>query len=104
MPKASRRKRLSSEEKHQLNNELEKEAKKYQTEDAERYRRIVDTLSFKNLLVYILAVLLPPVGLWYIWTRRVKLHLTNSSVYAWTVVCIIIMFGYIKLIIEALNV
>jgi hypothetical protein len=51
-----------------------------------------------------MVLFLPPVGVWFVWTRREKLYLNNSSVYAWTFVGTVIFIGYIKLILQAFGV
>lgn len=70
----------------------------------EDQKRIVNILRKENLIVYFMVLFLPPVGVWFVWTRREKLYLNNSSVYAWTFVGTVIFIGYIKLILQAFGV
>ena len=95
MSKASKRQKLTQEELKAENKKLRREiASGYiNKEDSER---IVNMLSTQNIIAYAIVLFLPPVGIWYIWTRREKLHLNNSSVYLWTFVGCVIMVRYIQ--------
>ena len=62
----------------------------------EDQKRIVNILRTENVLAYFMVLFLPPVGVWYIWTRREKLHLNDSSVYLWTFVGCVILYQYIR--------
>ena len=95
MSKASKRQKLTKEEIHSENEKLRKKvyADNLSEEDS---KRIVETLSKRNLLAYAMVVFLPPVGIWYIWTRREKLYLNRESVLLWTFVGSVIMVQYLK--------
>ncbi len=94
MSKASKRQKLTQEELKEENKKLRREiAQGYiNKEDSER---IVNSLSTQNLIAYAIVLFLPPVGIWYIWTRREKLHLNRTSVYLWTFVGCVILYQYI---------
>ena len=70
----------------------------------EDQERIVNVLSTQNIIAYVMVLFLPPVGVWYIWTRREKLHLNIESVLLWTFVGIVVFFGWIKLILQWIGV
>ena len=105
MSKASKRQKLTQEELKEENKQLRREISQgyINKEDSER---IVNLLSTQNLIAYAIVLFLPPVGIWYIWTRREniwyiwtrreKLHLTEAQVYLWTFVGCVILFQYIK--------
>ena len=85
MSKASRRQKLTDEELKQENKKLKQRLAQgsYSKEDQER---IVNILSTQNIIAYTMVLFIPPVGVWYIWTLREKLHLNRTSVYLWTFV------------------
>jgi hypothetical protein len=95
MSKASKKRQKLTQE------ELKAENKKLRNEIAQGYinkedsERIVQMLSTQNLIAYAIVLFLPPVGIWYIWTRREKLHLTDAQVYLWTFVGLVILYQYI---------
>ncbi len=97
MSKASKRQKLTKEEIHSENEKLRKKvyADNLSEEDS---KRIVETLSKRNLLAYAMVVFLPPVGIWYVWTRREKLYLNRESVYLWTFVGCVIFYKYLEYI------
>jgi ABC-type methionine transport system permease subunit len=97
MPKSSRRQKLTDEELKAENQKIRKEMAQNYT-DPEMQKRIVETLSMRNIAAYAMVLFLPPVGIWYIWTRREKLYLNDASVYSWTFVGIVIFIGYLQLI------
>lgn len=96
MSKASKKRQKLTQE------ELKAENKKLRREIAQGYinkedsERIVNMLSTQNLIAYAIVLFLPPVGIWYIWTRREKLHLNDASVYLWTFVGCVIFYQYIR--------
>jgi len=96
MSKASKkRQKLTQEELKEENKQLRREISQgyINKEDSER---IVNLLSTQNIIAYAIVLFLPPVGIWYIWTRREKLHLNDSSVYLWTFVGCVILYQYIR--------
>lgn len=94
MSKASKRQKLTQEELKEENKQLRREISQgyINKEDSER---IVNLLSTQNIIAYAIVLFLPPVGIWYIWTRREKLHLTEAQVYLWTFVGLVILYQYI---------
>jgi hypothetical protein len=99
----AKRKRLTAEEKKEVNENLRKKIK---TESAYTYadqQRVVNTLSLKNIGHYFLAVFLPPVGVPLLWKKREDLHMNNASLIVWTGIGIIITVQYIRLIIQAVG-
>lgn len=99
MSKASKRQKLTKEELKEENKKLRRQVVEGYTTPEDR-QRIVDTLSMRNIGAYALVLFLPPVGIWYVWTRREELHLNNTSVLAWTFVGIVCLMGYIQLIMQ----
>ena len=99
MSKASKRQKLTQEELKEENKQLRREISQgyINKEDSER---IVNLLSTQNLIAYAIVLFLPPVGVWYIWTRREKLHLNIESVLLWTFVGSVVFYGWIKLILQ----
>ena len=99
MSKASKKRQKLTQE------ELKAENKRLRNQIASGYineedsQRIVNILSTQNIIAYAIVLFLPPVGIWYIWTRREKLHLNNASVYMWTFVGTVILFQYIRAIV-----
>ena len=99
MSKASRRQKLTEEELKEENKKLRQSMTERNYVSKEDQQRIVDVLSTQNLIAYTVVLFLPPVGIWYIWTRREKLHLNIESVLLWTFVGSVIFIGWINLII-----
>ncbi|MCH4021073.1 MAG: hypothetical protein LKE61_09395 [Erysipelotrichaceae bacterium] len=93
MAKANRRKRLSKEELKEENDRIRSELA--QTTDAEGQKRITDLLSKENWYAYLLCAFLPPVGIWYVWAKRDKHHLTMPAMVTWTMIAIIIIVRWI---------
>ncbi|MCR5795950.1 MAG: hypothetical protein K6G61_11470 [Solobacterium sp.] len=102
MSKASRRQKLTDEELKQENKKLKQRLAQgsYSKEDQER---IVNILSTQNIIAYTMVLFIPPVGVWYIWTRREKLHLNRTSVYLWTFVGAVILIQYIMYIMNGFS-
>ncbi len=100
MSKASKRQKLTEEELKQENKKLRQEMAQRDLLTKEDQQRIVDVLSTQNIIAYVMVLFLPPVGVWYIWTRREKLHLNIESVLLWTFVGTVIFFGWIRLILQ----
>ena len=101
MSKSSKKQKLTQEEKHEENQNLRKEMSKGYI-NKEDSQRIVDMLSAQNLIAYAMVLFLPPLGIWYIWTRRGKLHLNDASVYLWTFVGSVILIQYINALVNSL--
>lgn len=100
MSKASKRQKLTQEELKEENKKLRHEMAQRDLLTKEDQQRIVDVLSTQNIIAYVMVLFLPPVGIWYIWTRREKLHLNIESVLLWTFVGTVIFFGWIRLILQ----
>ncbi len=100
MSKASKRQKLTQEELKEENKKLRREMAQRDLLTKEDQQRIVDVLSTQNIIAYVMVLFLPPVGVWYIWTRREKLHLNIESVLLWTFVGTVIFFGWIRLILQ----
>ena len=100
MSKASKRQKLTQEELKEENKKLRQEMAQRDLLTKEDQQRIVDVLSTQNIIAYGMVLFLPPVGIWYIWTRREKLHLNIESVLLWTFVGTVIFFGWIRLILQ----
>ena len=95
MPKASKRQKLTKEEIHEENRKLRREISSKNV-DREAQQHIVNILSTQNLIAYVMVLLIPPVGIWYVWTRREKLDLNTNSVILWTIVGCTIMYQWIR--------
>ncbi|MCR4950791.1 MAG: hypothetical protein K6A40_05660 [Solobacterium sp.] len=95
MPKSSKRQHLTKEERLEENRKLRREIASKNV-DKEAQQHIVNILSTQNLIAYVMVLLLPPVGIWYVWTRREKLDLNFNSVILWTIVGCAIMFQWIR--------
>jgi len=93
MSKASKRQKLTKEELKEENRKLRRQMAAGLT-TPEDQKRIVNILRTENVIAYFMVLFLPPVGIWYIWTRREKLYLNTSSVYAWTAVGCLIMLSW----------
>lgn len=103
MAENKNKKKLSKEELHEENLRLHAEVKARRQTSNEDSQRIVQTLSLRNICAYFLVVFLPPIGIPYIWKKHEQLYLRNSSLLLWTFVGGVCLFGYLKLIIEALG-
>ena len=79
------KRKLSKEELKEENKKLKKQiaAGTYTSEDSQR---IVRNLSTKNLLAYALVVLIPVIGVWYIWKHQEELYMRQSALWLWTFV------------------
>jgi hypothetical protein len=95
MPKASKRQKLTKEEIREENRNLRREISSANV-DKEAQQHIVNILSTQNLIAYVMVLLIPPVGIWYVWTRREKLDLNTNSVILWTIVGCTIMYQWIR--------
>jgi hypothetical protein len=95
MPKASKRQKLTKEEIREENRNLRREISSANV-DKEAQQHIVNILSTQNLIAYVMVLLIPPVGSWYVWTRREKLDLNTNSVILWTIVGCAIMYQWIR--------
>ena len=100
MSKASKRQQRTEEELKEENKKLRLEMAQRNYSSKEDQERIVNVLSTQNIIAYVMVLFLPPVGVWYIWTRREKLHLNIESVLLWTFVGTVVFFGWIKLIMQ----
>ena len=100
MSKASKRQKLTEEELKEENKKLRQEMAQRNYSSKEDQERIVNVLSTQNIIAYVMVLFLPPVVVWYIWTRREKLHLNIESVLLWTFVGTVVFFGWIKLIMQ----
>ena len=103
MAENKNKKKLSKEELHEENLRLHAEVKERRKTKSEDSERIVQTLSLRNIAAYFLVVFLPPIGIPYVWKKQNELYLRNSSLLLWTFVGGVCLFGYMKLIIEALG-
>ena len=95
MPKASKRQKLTKEEIREENRNLRREISSANV-DKEAQQHIVNIQSTQNLIAYVMVLLIPPVGIWYVWTRREKLDLNTNSVILWTIVGCAIMYQWIR--------
>ena len=95
MPKASKRQKLTKEEIREENRNLRREISSANV-DKEAQQHIVNILSTQNLIAYVMVLLIPPVGIWYVWTRCEKLDLNTNSVILWTIVGCAIMYQWIR--------
>ena len=90
----AKKKKLTKEELKAENQRLKAQVS-HGNLSAEDSERIVQTLSMRNVIVYFLVALLPPIGLYIMWKKKEELHIRQSALYAWTMVGTIIFFGYI---------
>ena len=95
MPKASKRQKLTKEEIREENRNLRREISSANV-DKEAQQHIVNILSTQNLIAYVMVLLIPPVGIWYVWTRREGLGLNASSVLVWTFVGCAVMYQWMR--------
>ncbi len=100
MAKSSKRKKLTPEELKEENARIKAELAK--TTEVESQQRIVDLLSKENWIAILLAVLLPPIGIWYIWRRKEKHKLNLPSMVVWTMISVVILVQYIIMIVQAI--
>ena len=100
MSKASKRQKLTQEELETENKKLRQEMAQRNYSSKEDQERIVNVLSGQNIIAYVMVLFIPPVGIWYIWTRREKLHLNIESVLLWTFVGTVVFIGWIRLILQ----
>ena len=94
MGKASKRQKLTKEELQSENKRLRRQMAAGNA-TPEDQKRIVETLSKRNIAAYALVLFIPPLGIWYIWKNKEKLYLNDGSVYYWTMVGCVILFAYI---------
>ena len=100
MSKSSKRKKLTPEELKEENARIKAELAK--TTEVESQQRITDLLSKENWIAILLAVLLPPIGIWYIWRRKEKHKLNLPSMVVWTMISVVILVQYIIMIVQAI--
>lgn len=100
MPKSARHQKMTKEELKAENARIKAELAK--TTDMVSQNRIADLLSKENWIAYILAVLLPPIGIWYIWFRKDKHKLNLPSMVVWTMIACVIIVQYVMMAVQAL--
>ena len=100
MSKSSKRKKLTPEELKEENARIKAELAK--TTEVESQQRITDLLSKENWIAILLAVLLPPIGIWYIWCRKEKHKLNLPSMVVWTMIAVVILIQYIIMLVQAI--
>ena len=57
---------------------------------------IIENLKMKNIRIYLLAVLIPPIGIWYIWKKENTL--SKAAKIVWSMIGCIVIYQYMLLI------
>ena len=94
----AKKKKLSKEELKAENNKLRQEVRAKNAGSTEDSERIVNSLKKENIIAYALSLLLPIVGVWWLWHKRETLKLNNASMLLWTGIGIIILVEQVMMI------
>ena len=94
----AKKKKLSKEELKLENAKLRKEMDEKDAVQTSDSQRLVDSLRGKNIAAYALILVLPIVGIWWLWHKREDLKLNFPSMVVWTGIGIIILIEQIALI------
>jgi|LAHS01.1.fsa_nt_gb hypothetical protein len=94
----AKKKKLSKEELKLENAKLRKEMDEKEAVQTSDSQRLVDSLRGKNIAAYALILVLPIVGIWWLWHKREDLKLNFPSMVVWTGIGIIILIEQIALI------
>jgi hypothetical protein len=94
----AKKKKLSKEELKLENAKLRKEMDEKEAVQTSDSQRLVDSLRGKNIAAYALILVLPIIGIWWLWHKREDLKLNFPSMVVWTGIGIIILIEQIALI------
>lgn len=96
----AKKKKLTKEELKLENAKLRKQMDEQSTSENTDSQRIVNSLRGKNIAAYALLLLLPIVGIWWIWHKREDLKLNLASMIVWTGIGVIVLVEQIALIFQ----
>lgn len=94
----AKKKKLSKEELKKENAKLRNEMRARDAGTPQDSERIVNSLRGVNIAAYTLVLILPIIGIWWIWHKRESLKLNTPSLIVWTGVGSIILIEQIGLI------
>lgn len=104
MAEKANKKKLTEEELHNENENIRSNMRARDMMTKEDSQRIVDSLRMKNLFAYILAILLPIIGVPIIWIKQKDLKLRNSAVLIWTFVGVVILVQQVLVVLRLTHV
>ena len=94
----AKKKKLTKEELKLENAKLRKQMDEQGATENTDSQRIVNSLRGINIFAYALILLIPIVGIWWLWHKREDLKLNFPSMVVWTGIGIIILIEQIALI------
>ena len=94
----AKKKKLTKEELHRENEKIRNEINEREAGEHSDSERIVNALRGKNIAAYALILLLPIVGIWWLWHKKEDLKLNNPSMLLWTGVGIVVLVEQIVLV------
>lgn len=94
----AKKKKLTKEELKVENKKLREEINAKNAGSHEDSDRIVNSLRGVNIFAYALVLLLPIVGIWWIWHKKEDLKLNQASMFLWTAIGIIVLIQQVFLI------
>jgi len=98
----AKKKKLTKDELKLENAKLRKQMDdKSNTENTDS-QRIVNSLRGVNIFAYALILLIPIVGIWWLWHKRQDLKLNNPSMLLWTGIGAVILVEQVILIYQNL--
>lgn len=86
----------------QAENEKMREEMKVEADSTDS-AKVVEMLSKKNWVVYILCTFLPIIGIWYLWKKQENHSVRGNQMWLWTAIAVIIQIGYIQVLVNALS-
>ena len=58
--------------------------------------RLVNNITWQNMLIYFLVAVLPPIGLYFLWFR--KNTIPSSAKYVWTLIGMVVLYQWFLMI------
>lgn len=93
----AKKKKLSPEELKIENAKLRKQMDEQSAGENTDSQRIVNSLRGYNIAAYALLLILPIVGIWWLWHKREALKLNFPSMVAWTGIgCVVLVYQIVQ--------
>lgn len=94
----AKKKKLSKEELRIENEKIREDMHTQNQGSSEDSERIVNSLKGFNIASYALLLVLPIIGIWWLWYKKDKLKLNQPSMIIWTGIGVVILVEQIMLI------
>lgn len=94
----AKKKKLTKEELKVENDKIREEMHTQNLSENSDSERIVNSLKGFNIASYALLLVLPIVGIWWLWHKKDKLKLNQASMLVWTGIGIVVLIEQVLLI------